>query len=451
MQIDAAGERRAHTLVLRRQVLEAVPAALLCAACAAVYHTLRRLGARWPTLGPALALLMSPYMITSLVAEPVRRGLACLYAYLLRMLTLGRADDRPDGALEAARLRVLFEQHSSTMSKRDHAYAETYLKLVEDAPQANPAAVQRTCAAVHTALTRLPKERRALDGATVRAALDPIVAAFSPQLQYSLRLTARGIVADSTRHGGGRPRVLYFLGAPGTAKTRTAHALAGALGLPLVPLDIDHASFPGFAQNSGDRPMQNPTTTTPFCEMLLGCECTNAVVFIDEADKVLNVRADGGARKSAFLLRLFDGDPVVLLPELNYPYDASGHTFVLTGNQALSDEALRNRVTTITFDGFGIRARDKIARERFAARSPGGRAPGDDWVDQLNEIVFYETDTGIRSMLGVVDQLVEHINAHLGGWVGREFDVPAAYARVALGELGEPGPTLSRRLEALFR
>jgi hypothetical protein len=431
-QAQRDDERAAQRLVIRQRVRSGFPACVMLSAAYVVYHLgslvdRERLGKL--RVFQFLGIFLSPYMITSLIGEPMQSGVRIVYDYIVQMLSRDYlAPDNP--ALALARASVQYERHRATLSPEFRTWVEDKLRAANRCVDwaYYTQNVIATCGAVTIALG-LPRSKRALVAATVRPEIDRVVGCFAPKLQYGLRLIAASIVAAS--NAAARParvRAIMLIGPPGTGKTRAVHEYARALGLPLVKLDIEGPDFAAGSDGQGDwTGLLTPVKRRPpLTAALLTAPCTNAIVFIDEADKPLN--AD--TRKTNFFLRLFDGgDTRVFLPDLGCWHDMADYTFIMAANTPITSKALVNRMVTVQFDGMDIRARDRIARAHFSARVPDA---GDAWDDVLRAIIFYETDTGVRSMLGVIDMLVPHIRAHADGWVDRPFDVAQAYERLSI-------------------
>lgn len=452
MHVQQQHDREARALVLGRQIRKAFPA---CVAFVLSYVVYRVGGTvdrqRIAPVLDFLGLFMSPFLLANLVGDPLRRGIEFLYRQLLQMVAIDAVEDATsDPVLEAARTLVIYRAHKPVLLAPERRNFESMLATIERCA-ANPnfgRQIDATCAAIQTAIA-LPRAKRPLDASTVQHRLGGVIDKFSTRLQYTLRLMAHGIVSDSNRADvAAKPRVLYFLGSPGTAKTTTARELAAALGLPLVAIDVQ-SEFLGqmyiqWTVGGGNNLIADASKTVPFTQALRQAECTNAVLFMDEADKALN---STDPRKCSMLLKLFDGDSTVFLPDLQHPYNVAAHTFILAGNEPIKNKAMQNRMVTIPFDGFNIPARKAIARPYAAARlARAACEQPPNWDAVVSAVIFYETNVGIRSMLAVLDLLVEHTVAVHAGWVDEPFDVQRAYERSAMTE----PPAGSTQLDAFM-
>lgn len=132
--------------------------------------------------------------------------------------------------------------------------------------------------------------------------------------------------------------VLYFQGPVGCGKTYTAQQCARLLKLPLI--EIKASSNLNDLLGSEEHPGS-------FLEAITQLETPrNAIIFIDEADLMLNT---SNTTLQAFLRLLEPNTTHLYSPYLREKIDISHYCFILAGNTPITDPALNSRLTTISF------------------------------------------------------------------------------------------------------
>ncbi len=202
------------------------------------------------------------------------------------------------------------------------------------------------------------------------------------------------VLASSSHENDGLRTILYFFGIPGTGKTHLAKKLKEATGLSLVHISLAEASaddivsqssYTDYSQlNFGDGPPLRITREngagfginnfwkldklTRLSQALVhdnGEQLEkNAILFFDEADKVLNDSNKSGL-KSMMLSFLNPDQKEILLSDLGVKVDISQFLVILAGNETLHENALMDRVVSINFEGFDKKQKEEIAWERF--------------------------------------------------------------------------------------
>lgn len=192
----------------------------------------------------------------------------------------------------------------------------------------------------------------------------------------------------------GLRNIAYFWGDPGTGKTYLAKLLAELTGLDLVHISLADANAESFNKQSsftdyskvdfGDGPPRrlmrdsglnfgisnfwNLEVLSRLSEALVneGGERVrkNAIIFIDEADKVINQEENHGLR-TIFLNFLNPDEENIYLSDLGVRVDISKFLVILAGNKPFTEPAIMDRVQSINFPGFNREQRKSIAWLRF--------------------------------------------------------------------------------------
>ena len=161
----------------------------------------------------------------------------------------------------------------------------------------------------------------------MRARLSEALVALSPEARTLFTSSA---FLDTFRTGRGA--VLLFDGPPGTGKTTTAEAIAGELGKRMYLMSPERVLSKWLGQSER-------ALARAFDE----AEAMDAVLVMDEADSLLEARADGaeyGGRTANHLVN-------ILLRRLD---EASGVAILITNRTSALDPALERRLTArLTF------------------------------------------------------------------------------------------------------
>ena len=236
-----------------------------------------------------------------------------------------------------------------------------------------------------------------------------------------------------------RKNMAYFYGPPGTGKTKAARDIAAALGVPFFEILVkDKTPEQVFAEIDG---------------FLKTCPVKNPIIFIDEAGDALNPPSSPSAHSprgsqysgshqnrthssmaEAFLPFTNPNDGKYLSPSIKLPHpggmgsssrseveefeklsaqgihhDISRLTMIFAGNVPLKDEALAQRVSTITFGKVDIGIRGLIARnmltEKFKKQFIDPETISKSDLETLNHIVKrdHELYEGVRVIEDVIN------------------------------------------------
>lgn len=238
-------------------------------------------------------------------------------------------------------LRSSYEVTEKTLREalgvRDRAEASDYATLQAEALPEGPYRLLEP---------RFDLDRVVLDPAT-RAAVDDVIWQVRDG-QLLFRDWEMGRLLEK-----GRGVVVLFSGLPGTGKTMTAEAMAGALGKTLVIADYSQLESKWIGE-----------TEKNIVSVFRVAARAGAVLLLDEADAILAGRLDGGHYND----RAYNRQVSLLLQELEH---FEGLCILTTNRETTLDEGLARRIgSTVTFSVPGVAERERIWRSLISPRVP---------------------------------------------------------------------------------
>lgn len=161
---------------------------------------------------------------------------------------------------------------------------------------------------------------------------------------------------------------LYFKGPPGVGKTEAALKLGKVLGLPVIKINL--AELRGIGDLKGVKcEFSEDSRCTPglIAYKLLENLYTNAILFFDEADQILNRIQEGQSHELvSFMLELLEGKTQFIdNPYFGIKIDIRHFGIILAGNEWLINKALKTRLGEVLFGNYTEDYRIKVGRERF--------------------------------------------------------------------------------------
>ncbi|MBI2603799.1 MAG: AAA family ATPase [Deltaproteobacteria bacterium] len=234
-------------------------------------------------------------------------------------------------------------------------------------------------------------------------------------------------VANSFPDTSSSKQVLYFYGPPATGKTYLAEHLAEALGVSLIRVSLTGGSKSQTSANGAvafDSASGLSDFTKSFLAGLSQAYDKNAVVFIDEADKVLNSDNPEVAHLKTFLHGLLDpGAETIRLDDLNIDLDISHFLFVLGANERIQkkdgngklvpNDSLESRMSMVAFKDFAPERKVVIAEKNFdflvAEHLPDcvGACASDLQKEKEKIPGFVKEGSDLRQIIKKVDTLVK--------------------------------------------
>lgn len=171
---------------------------------------------------------------------------------------------------------------------------------------------------------------------------------------------------------------LYLYGAPGSGKSEAAQLIADSLEVPLIKINLNEVEnvleLKGIAPGtSKDLPEGRPGI---IAEKLIdlkmqGYDTNRAIIFFDNADRVLNQRINGEINAIASFMLSFSENHENNLenPFFKAPINIQNLSIVIAGNSLLNTKALQDRFDTVYVGGYTLNYRKQIGRNRFLLNS----------------------------------------------------------------------------------
>lgn len=236
-------------------------------------------------------------------------------------------------------------------------------------------------------------------------------------------------VANSVVKDPVRKKVLYFYGKPSTGKTYLANRLAESLGVALIHLKFEDDASTGRGQDASDSMASLSALTKSLLSPELKPYDKNAIIFIDEADKILN--SEKGATFKQFLHELLDPDKAsIRLGDLKVDLDVSHFLFILAGNDRIKkkddsgnvladDNSLESRMQLLEFKDFPRDRKivlaqtlfDNLAKMHLPNCTDSCMTTVDQERDKIPDLV--DERVILRRILDSVDSMVKRFEVRL--------------------------------------
>ncbi len=208
----------------------------------------------------------------------------------------------------------------------------------------------------------------------------------------------------SCREQSVRKTAAYFYGAPGVGKTRAARLIAQVLELPCEVISL------------GDVIIENLIGTNDYPGLLLevmgrakinGQGAKNMIVLFDDADRILLNEAEQDL--VSFMLTLLEPETKTFYSAyLGVEIDISSLGIILAGNAELTDEALRNRLHIVHFDGYDADYKKTVVWNELFSSMLAPHKTADFCIneedftqpdtDVINTMIEQDPDPGFRSI-----------------------------------------------------
>ncbi|MFC1841718.1 AAA family ATPase [Candidatus Dependentiae bacterium] len=192
--------------------------------------------------------------------------------------------------------------------------------------------------------------------------------------------------------------VLFLIGPPAVGKTHTIQELADLMGAKLIKLtDLENVqSIIGSEKKPG-------SFLSAICD--LGTPTPrNAIILIDEIDHVVN--KENSSSLKLFLPLLDPATKYFKSPYLKTKIDISHFCFVLCGNSALKNEALKSRVTKINYKDLKKVVQKKIIYKMLSKKIKENIP----LMNEIDKLIEASNCKGVRKLKEVI---IDKVNMHL--------------------------------------
>lgn len=231
---------------------------------------------------------------------------------------------------------------------------------------------------------------------------------------------------DHTMPNPYRSNILYFNGEPSTGKSYLSKALGEVLDLPVIYISLEDTSvgqFRGMSESIDT--MEFSTLKFKFKPSKLTKELLpaqdgdpikvkNAIIVIDEVEKILNNKANKNADDllSVFLKLTDPENKTFHLGDVELDLDTSHFLWIFIGNELVDSSPFNDRVEVVKFDKFPLDGKIRIAQTEFKKIAKSQQLiVTNAHLTLVEELVRYEVETydkGLRSILRTVNKFVKH-------------------------------------------
>ncbi len=166
--------------------------------------------------------------------------------------------------------------------------------------------------------------------------------------------------------GAAKNHILALCGPPGIGKTTIANAVADCIGLPFVPISIGGQG--DASELKGHSRTYVRAVPGKIVQGLAGLKYKNAVIFIDEVDKISGRHEN---ELAGILTHLLDpsANHAFVDDYLGYPIDLSHVLFVLAFNDATKiNHILRDRMEIMHLKGYSMREKVTMLQQYLLPR-----------------------------------------------------------------------------------
>lgn len=286
-------------------------------------------------------------------------------------------------------------------------------------------------------LLALPTEIKKIESSAL-AQIRELLSPYNSQTRSTIKNFIQQIYLASNREltsTSTRITPVLLVGPPGTGKTFLARNIAKTLDLPMLEINLSNYAekserLYGFHNLWGNEYHRGVILET----LMHGKGHKNVILFIDEIDKLFNGNSNNSDKENmlkSWLLNILE--PSLLTSyspifDINLPID--NIIIILAANKDFSEEALRQRINRIYFEGFSRDNKEKIALQQLNSENIEINESVRRNLDRLLDI---DQLAGVRVLKQVVNKYIVHLksqekfNELFDKWESRDFDIIDAY------------------------
>jgi len=249
-----------------------------------------------------------------------------------------------------------------------------------------------------------------------------------------IEFSAEIISSSRTTSSDCMKSLMYFVGPAGTGKTHLAKKFINIMGLMHTNIDLssDKAKFELFGTSSFSCPQTGSIVNTLLTLNHNDKRHKNFILFIDEADKPINKLSQSNIFNnsdltSSDILQLLDPNNKTIYDHgLGIDIDVSRMIIIMTGNESITNDALRSRIRTIQFDAYTYEQKCQMTPNLLKSVKSG--YSNIEWNSEddaiIQQIIRIDNNEGVRIIKQVIKAYIIYKQTKsIAGFIINPFDI----------------------------